>query len=76
MPNTTAGAPRFQLHYSSKETLATSVHVSNYGGADIKGGKIDWKVVGLSAGKAHHFVPILVRNGDGLSVNALGAQPA
>ena len=58
MPNTTAGAPRFQLHYSSKETLATSVHVSNYGGADIKGGKIDWKVVGLSAGKARHFVPL------------------
>ena len=58
MPNTTAGAPQFQLHYSSKETLATSVHVSNYGGADIKGGKIDWKVVGLSAGKAHHFIPI------------------
>ena len=35
--------------YTSKQTLATSIHVSNYGGADISGGTIDWKLVSNSS---------------------------
>ena len=54
LPGLAATAPRLLRAYTSKETLSTSFHVSNYGAADIEGATLKWQVCCWQHSTASH----------------------
>ena len=56
MPNKTRADARLLRHYSSNETLATSIHLSNLGMSNISRASLSWKVVAQEEGGRKHTV--------------------
>ena len=71
LPGIDTNTTRFLRHYTSKDTLKTTVHVSNYGESDIDGATLSWQVLGTAANGSNSTIC----QGSSLTVPALPQGP-
>ena len=71
LPGNDSETNSFLRHYTSKQTLTTTVYVSNFGGSDITGATLRWRVLGMTAAGAN----MTVCQGSSLAAPALPQGP-